>query len=179
MKGMVLQLLLVFFLASFCLGGYLALNRFLELPFRAANDALHEEGFPINLDFLIPAGTYIDKKMTVGEVVKVRYKAKTTTNEKILRSMSNLFPRRYRFLADLALFVFWSFLFMTFLRVFTFVGYGRALRMSLFLGACTYYFMPDFSPGKMDDAFFIGFALLIIVSRAFVHHRRKRTASNH
>lgn len=175
MKGTILQILLLALLASLCLGGYLALNRCLQLPFRTTNDALHEEGFPINLDFLIPAGTYIDEKMTIGEVIRIRYKTKATIDERILQNVSNLVPRRYRFLADLGLFLFWSFLFMTFLRVFTFAGYGRALRMSLFLGACTYYFMPDFSPGKMDDALFMAAALLIIFFRAFVHHRKMRS----
>ena len=53
------------------------------------------------------------------------------------------------------------------------MGYGRAFRGSLFLGGCAYYFMPDFSPGKGDDIFFVGVALLIIIIRAYLHHRKK------
>ena len=63
---------------------------------------------------------------------------------------------------------------MTFLRVFTFMGYGRALRGSLLLGGLTYYFMPDFLPGKVDDMFFIGSPLVIILLRVYIRRRKKR-----
>ncbi|MDB4444151.1 hypothetical protein N9174_02295 [bacterium] len=112
--------------------------------------------------------------MTIGEVIKVRSKQETTFYEKILKSLSTLIPGKYRYLADLVLFAFWSFLYMTFMRLFTFMGYGRSLRISLFLGACTYYFMPDFTVGKGDDFFFIGVALVIIILRTYIHRRRAK-----
>jgi len=63
---------------------------------------------------------------------------------------------------------------MTFFRVFTFMGYGRALRGSLLLGGVTYYFMPDFSPGRSDDIAFIGLSLLIILLPKYILRWKKR-----
>jgi len=170
----IFQVLLLLLLAAFCISGYFLTKHFLHLPFRSTNDSLHKKESPITLDFLIPSGTYIDEKMTIGEVIKVRSKQETTFYEKILKSLSTLIPGKYRYLADLVLFAFWSFLYMIFMRLFTFVGYGRSLRISLFLGACTYYFMPDFTVGKGDDFVFIGAALLIIILRTYIHRRKAK-----
>jgi membrane protein DedA with SNARE-associated domain len=63
---------------------------------------------------------------------------------------------------------------MTFFRIFTFMGYSRALRASLMLGGITYYFMPDFSPGKGDDILFIVVPLLIIALRIYLIWRKER-----
>lgn len=66
---------------------------------------------------------------------------------------------------------------MTFFRVFTFLGYGRALRASLLLGGVTYYFMPDLSVGSVDDALFLAIPVLLILLRlVFIRRRRKREA---
>ncbi len=174
MKKTIFQVILLLLFIAICLSGFFIGRHILNLPFRATNDALHKEESSFSLDFLIPGGTYIDEKMTIGEVLKLRTNKEKSLYEKILRATSELIPPRYRYLLDLLLFFFWSFLFMSFLRIFTFMGYGRALRGSLFLGACTYYFMPDFSPGKSDDIFFIGVALLIIFIRAYFHKKEKR-----
>jgi len=63
---------------------------------------------------------------------------------------------------------------MTFFRVFTFTGYGRSLRGSLVFGGITYYFMPDFSPGKGDDIVFIGLPVFIILLRAYIHRGKEK-----
>ncbi|MFC1822420.1 hypothetical protein ACFL9T_06905 [Thermodesulfobacteriota bacterium] len=176
MKRVIFQVLLLLLLAAFCIGGYFLTRHFLHLPFRSTNDSLHKNESPITLDFLIPGGTHIDEKMTIDEVIRVRFKQETTFYEKILESLSMLIPGKYLYLADLVLFVFWTFLYMTFMRIFTFMGYGRSLRISLFLGGCTYYFMPDFAIGKGDDFFFIGIALVIIILRVFIHRRKAKPA---
>jgi len=174
MVKLIFQILLLLLLAVFCISGYFMTKHFLNLPFRSTNDFLHKKESPITLDFMIPSGTHIDKKMTIDEVVKIRFKQETTFYDKILKSLSALIPGKYRYLADLLLFVFFSFLYMTFIRVFTFIGYGRSLRISLFLGASTYYFMPDFTVGKGDDFFFISVALLIIILRTYIKRRRAK-----
>ncbi|MGB5992448.1 MAG: hypothetical protein WBG61_09005, partial [Desulfobacterales bacterium] len=46
---------------------YTGFRKILSLPFRQTNDLLHEQGFPLTLDFLIPAGRYIDETITVKE----------------------------------------------------------------------------------------------------------------
>jgi hypothetical protein len=172
----ILQVLLLILLAALCISGYFLVDHFLNLPFRSTNDTFHKNESPITLDFLIPQGTHIDEKMTINEVIKIRFKKETTFYDRILTSLSDVIPGKYRLIADLVLFVFFSFLYMTFLRVFTFLGYGRSLRISLFLGACTYYFMPDFTAGKWDDSVFIGMALLIIILRTIIHHKRSKKA---
>jgi hypothetical protein len=174
MKRAILQLVLLIMLAFTCFGGYLLVRHVLALPFRATNDVLHKEESPVNLDFLIPAGVHIDKNMTIKEVLHIRFKKQTGTYERLMRSITEMVPRKYLYLGDALLFIFWTFLYLTFLRVFTFAGYGRALRVSLLLGACTYFFMPDFSPGETDDWVFVGGALLIMAARAFVSFRRTK-----
>ncbi|MBC8466266.1 MAG: hypothetical protein H8D55_00345 [Deltaproteobacteria bacterium] len=173
MKKAVFQLILVLVFISLCLGVFLLTKHILQLPFRATNDALHEEGAAMTLDFLIPGGTYLDEKATIGEVIKIGLEKTSSPFEKTLQSLSELIPPGYRYLGDLLLFFFWTLSFLTFFRVFTFMGYGRALRASLLLGGVTYYFMPDFSPGSREDILFVGFPLLIIFFRFYLIRRRK------
>ncbi|MCJ7682758.1 MAG: hypothetical protein MUO68_00525 [Desulfobacteraceae bacterium] len=177
MKKAIFQLILVLFFISLCLGGFLLAKHILQLSFRPTNDALHREGAAVTLDFLIPGGTYLDEKVTIDEVIKIGLKKTSSPFEKALQPLSELIPPGYRYLGDLLLFFFWTLSFLTFFRVFTFMGYGRALRVSLFLGGVTYYFMPDFSPGSGEDILFVGFPLLLIVFRFYLV-RRKRAKKN-
>ncbi|MBN1277124.1 MAG: hypothetical protein JXA35_06500 [Deltaproteobacteria bacterium] len=182
MKRTIFQILLLLILGIFFISGFMFVNHILNLPFGPANEALHRNGAAFTLDILIPAGVYIDNTMTIGDVIKIRTSRQASLSESLLRSVADLIPEQYRHIANLAVFIFWAFLFMTFLRVFTFTGYGRALRVSLLMGGLMYYFLPDFSPGRVDDAVFIGFALFIILLRAFIARRiknRKRLVARH
>ena len=174
MRRFTLQILLLVFLLALCLSGYLTARHVLKLPFRSTNDALHQRGSAFTLDFLIPANTYLDEKITIGEVIQIRFKKEKSFYEKILRAISDLIPPQYRLFADLILLFFWFFCFMTLLRIFTFMGYGRSLRTSLLLAGITYYFMPDFSPGRLDDSMFLVIPLLIIVLRICLLRRKVR-----
>ena len=174
MKRSIYQGILLILLASFCIIGFLLANHILQLPFRQTNDALHKNGSAINLDLLIPSGTYIDDTITIGDVIKTRTEKETSFYETLIKSIADLIPARYRHVANFIIFLFWVFLFMTFFRVFTFMGYGRALRGSLFLGGLVYFFMPDFSPEKIDDTVFIGTPLSIIILRAYISRRKKK-----
>jgi hypothetical protein len=174
MRRFTLQVVLLVLLACLCLGGYLTARRILKLPFRPTNDALHQTDSGFTLDFLIPAGIYLDERITIGEVIQIRFKREKSIYEKVVRAVSDLIPPRYRLVADLLLFCFWIFTFMALIRVFTFMGYARSIRASLLLGGITYYFMPDFSPGRLDDAAFLGLPLLIIALRICLLQRKKR-----
>jgi hypothetical protein len=158
-----------------CLSGFLVVKQILALPFRATNDALHKRESSVNLDFLIPAGTYLDENTTIGQVIRIRLKKQRTPFENAVRTFSDLIPPKYLYLANTVLFFFWSLFFLTGLRVLTFMGYGRALRASLLLGGLTYYFMPDFSPVRWDDFFFVGLPIFIIFLRAYIVRTRKRS----
>lgn len=171
MKNTIFQVVILLLFVSLCLSGFLLIKHILQLPFRSTNDALHKRGFAFNLDSLIPSGTYLDDKITIGEVVKLRINKERSFYERVLRGFSDLIPDRYRYVADLFLFFFWLLCFMTFFRVFTFMGYGTALRVSLLLGGVVYYFMPDFSPGRNDDIAVIGLPLFIILLRRFILRR--------
>jgi hypothetical protein len=168
------QIFLLVLLVSLCVSAVLVVRHILDLPFRSTNDALHDKDFFLKLDFMIPAGVHIDEKMKVGDVLKMRFRQKGSFYEKGLETMSGVIPPRYRYLSDLIVFMFWVFCFMTVMRVFTFVGYGRALRASLLLGGLTYYFMPDFSPGKWDDWVAVLFPLGIISFRFFLRRRKRK-----
>ena len=146
----------------------------MEIPFRTANDALHEKDAALTLDFLIPAGTHIDKKITIGEVLKIRLEGKRSPFEAAARALSDRIPPSYIWLGNLFLFFFWSFCILTLLRLFTFMGYGRVLRTSLLLGGVTYYFMPDFSPDGWEDTLFVLCPLLVILFRSYLIRRKKR-----
>ena len=172
-KRAISQGILILVLASLCLIVVFFVQHILRLPFRPTNDALHKEGAAMTLDFLIPGGTYLDDKATIGEVIKIRLKKTGGPFEKVLQPLSDLIPPRYRYLGDILLFFFWTLTFLTFFRVFTFMGYSRALRASLFLGGVTYYFMPDFSPGSGEDILFVGFPILIILYRFYLVQRKR------
>lgn len=172
-KRIVLQLVLLVVIAALCSGGFFFAKRILQIPFRSANDALHEKDAALNLDFLIPAGTYIDKKITIGEMLKIRLEKKSSPFEAVARALSEQIPAPYIWLGNLLIFFFWSFCALILLRIFTFMGYGRAFRTSLFLGGCTYYFMPDFSPYSREDVLFVTCPFLLILFRSFWIRRKK------
>lgn len=174
MNRKIFQFVPLFILLLMCLSGFLIARHILQLPFRSTNDALHEKKSALTLDFLIPGSFYIDDTITIGEVVKIRTKRVTPFYEKIIRPLTDLIPVKFQYMADLFLYFFWSFSYMTFFRVFSFMGYGRALRGSLFLGGGTYYFMPDFSPGRIDDVVLVGFPVIIILLRICILRWRKR-----
>jgi hypothetical protein len=174
MKKAIFQIIILVFLLFCCAGGYFIIKAFLDRPFRSTNDSLHQQDSSVTLDFLIPEGTYIDEKMTIGEVVALRYRKEESIYSRVLNAALQIVPAKYRYWAGLALFLFWSFLFMTFLRIFTFIRYGRALRVSLLFGGITYFFMPDFSIGRIDDGIFLGIPVIIIIAVMWFRKRKKK-----
>ena len=114
MKKFIPQIVLLALFLILFLSGCIIVKHILQLPFRATNDALHQNEAFINLDFLIPAGTHIDDQMTISEVLKIRVDKKASPFERMLHALSQLITPKYRYLANLLLFCFWSFLFMTF-----------------------------------------------------------------
>lgn len=145
----------------------------MQLPFRSTNDALHTESAPFTLDFLIPGGAYVDEKTTIGDVIRIKLKKSGRPFDTFLRVVSDQIPPCYRWLANALLFFFWTLCFLSFLRIFTFMGYGRVFRISLLFGGITYYFMPDFSPGLGDDGVFLLFPILIILIRFYLVQRNR------
>ncbi len=174
-KGL-LQLFLILAFLSLCWGGFSLVKSALDLPFRATNDALHKEGSVITLDSLIPGGTYIDEKTTIGQVVRIRFSNRSSGLQRVMDALLKQVPPQYRFAGNVALFLFWTLCYLTFLRVFTFLGYGRALRASLLFAGFTYYFMPDPMTGSLDDLFFLSVPILIIAIRFYLVRRKRRKA---
>jgi hypothetical protein len=174
MRRFTLQTVLLVLFISLCLGGYLTARHILKLPFRATNDALHQKDSSFTLDFLIPSGTYLDEKITIGEVIQIRLKKEKSIYRRVIGAISDLIPPQYRVVADLFLFFFWFFCFMVLIRIFTFMGYARSLRTSLLLAGIIYYFIPDFSPGRLDDGVFLGAPLLIVALRIYLVRRKER-----
>ncbi|MBU1183262.1 MAG: hypothetical protein ABIN18_29140 [Pseudomonadota bacterium] len=177
MKKTVAQITLLLLLVAFCIMAVLLVRHVLQLPFGPTNENLHKKGSAFTLDRFIPAGTYIDNSMTIQDVIAIRFKQETSLLKTAIRAIADLIPLRYRLLLDLMQFFFWTFLWMTFFRVFTFMGYGRALRISLLMGGIMYYFMPDLSPGKMDDAVFLSIPILIILILGYLSRKKKLQVS--
>jgi hypothetical protein len=150
---------------------YLISNKILSLEFRAANDALHRQEAPITLDFLIPGGTYIDEKMTIGEVIKIRLQKPRGKFDSFLRAFSKSIPRKYLLLGTMVLYLFWTFIFLVFFRIFTWIGYRMALSISFLAGSLVYFFMPDLMLGRIDDLVFIGWAVAFAVAARWYSRR--------
>jgi hypothetical protein len=143
------------------------------LPFRATNDALHKQEAPITLDFLIPGGTHIDDKMTIGQVIKIRLEKPKGRMNNFINEVSKHIPLRYRFLGTLALYLFWTFLFLVFFRIFTWMSYVLALSISFVAGSLVYFFMPDLVLGRIDDVGFLGWAIAF-AGASWWYAKRKR-----
>jgi hypothetical protein len=151
---------------------YLISHKILSMEFRAANDALHRQEAPITLDFLIPGGTYVDAKMTIGEVVKIRIQKPKKKFNSFLRKFSESIPAKYLLLGTMTLYLFWTFLFLVFLRIFTWISYSLALSISFFAGSLVYFFMPDLMFGRIDDVVFLGWAVAFTVACRWYSKRR-------
>jgi len=151
---------------------YLISHKILSMAFRAANDALHRQEAPITLDFLITGGTYVDAKMTIGEVVKIRIQKPKKKFNSFLRKFSESIPAKYLLLGTMTLYLFWTFLFLVFFRIFTWISYSLALSISFFAGSLVYFFMPDLMFGRIDDVVFLGWAVAFTVACRWYSKRR-------
>ena len=174
MQKTLFKVILILCLAVVCVSGGVVVKQILQLPFRSVNDALHEIDSPLTLDFIIPGGCHLGEKITIGEVLRLYFSRQSSLYESTLRTLAGLMPVRYQYLTNLFLFFLWTFLFLSFFRVFTFSRYGLALRLSLLLGGAVYFFMPDFSPGKIDDYVFVGGPFLIIAGRAYFNRKASK-----
>lgn len=141
---------------------YTGFRKILSLPFRQTNDLLHEQGFPLTLDFLIPAGLYINETITVKEILYSRLHKPSKGVHLFLSKVSESIPAKYRITATTVFYLFWTLLFLVFFRIFTWMRYTTALFISFLFGATVYFFMPDFIMGKIDDSIFLGWALTLI-----------------
>ena len=130
-----------------------------SMPFRATNDALHKQEAPITLDFLIPGGTHINDKMTIGQVIGIFLEKPKGRMHNFIKGVSENIPFKYRFLGTLGLYLFWTFLFLIFFRIFTWMRYALALIISFFAGSLVYFFMPDLVLGRIDDVGFLGWSI--------------------
>ncbi|HAY38684.1 MAG TPA: hypothetical protein DCY53_04665 [Desulfobacteraceae bacterium] len=156
---------------------YTGFRKILSLPFRQTNDLLHEQGFPLTLDFLIPAGLYIDETITVKEVLYHRLHKPGQKAHLFLSKITESIPVKYRIAATAVFYLFWTLLFLVFFRIFTWMRYTTALFISFLFGATVYFFMPDFIMGKIDDSIFLGWALTLLGLRWWTK-RRKQTVPN-
>lgn len=153
---------------------YTGFRKILSCPFRQTNDLLHERDFPITLDFLIPAGLYIDDKITVKEVLQYRFHKPHHRLNIFLLKVSESIPVKYRVTATTIYYLFWTLLFLVFFRIFTWMRYVTALFISFLLGGAVYFFMPDFVMGKIDDGIFLAWALMLLGLQWWTKRKRKK-----
>jgi hypothetical protein len=151
---------------------YFFSKRVLALSFRQTNDMLHQMDSPVTLDFLIPAGFYIDQKATIGDVVQTRFKRPKGRLASVLARISESIPARYRYIGTALLYCFWSFLFLIFCRLFTWMSYASALRTSFLCGAIVYFFMPDLVMGRIDDSAFLVWATVLLLLALWLRKRK-------
>jgi hypothetical protein len=151
---------------------YTGFRKILSLPFRQTNDLLHEQDFPLTLDFLIPAGLYIDETITVKEVLHYRLNKPSKRFHLFLSKVSESIPVKYRVTATTVFYLFWTLLFLVFFRIFTWMRYTTALFISFLFGATVYFFMPDFIMGNLDDSIFLGWALTLLGLRWWTKRKK-------
>ncbi len=174
LRGKILRVMVSFFCLFIGLGTiYIACQKALSLPFRTTNDTLHRQGSPIALDFLIPAGIHIEEKMTIGQVAPLRFQKPKNRLRSFVLEISESIPVRYRLLGTATLYLFWTFLFLIFFRIFTWMRYDTALGLGFLCGAVVYFFMPDLMIGRIDDAGFLVWSSAFLATRRW-HLKRKR-----
>ena len=174
LRGKVLWVMVSFLCLLTGLGTmYIAGQKALSLPFRATNDTLHGQGSPVTLDFLIPAGIHIDEKMTIGQVAPLRFQKQKNKLSSFALKICDSIPVRYRLLGTASLYLFWTFLFLVFFRIFTWMRYVTALGISFFCGAVVYFFMPDLMIGRIDDTSFLLWSSAFLAKMRW-HSKRKR-----
>ena len=157
---------------------YVVCREILSMPFRATNDNLHQRGAFITLDLLIPEGRHIDDKMTIGQVIRIRIERPKGRLNKFVSHLSESIPLKYRLFGTTVLYFFWTFLFLVFFRLFTWMRYVGALSFSFLAGALVYFFMPDLILGKLDDAIFWGWAIAFAVTIGWYRKRGKLKSSH-
>lgn len=150
---------------------YLGYQKIMSLSFRQTNNFLHAHGAPVTLDFLIPKGRHIDDKITVKEVLYQRFGQPYTKLNLFFSKASENMPLKVLVAETIVLYLFWTFLFLVFFRIFTWMRYASVWLISFLLGAGLYFFMPDFIHGRIDDGIFLGWAIALIGLRFLV--RRK------
>jgi len=157
-------------------GFYTGSRKILSCPFRQTNDLLHEQDFPVTLDFMIPAGLHIDDRITVKEVLKYRLHKPNQRFNLFLSRVSESIPVKYRITATTTYYLFWTLLFLVFFRIFTWMRYITALFISFLFGAAVYFFMPDLVMGKTDDGIFLAWALMLLSLQWWIKRKRKKNA---
>ena len=179
-RGKLLRIIGVLGIIAVLAGGvYVLADRALSLPFRAPHDLLHAKNAPVPLDVLIPAGVHIDQEMTIGQVISHRIQKPKGYLTRLVEKISQMLPVQYRILTTVLIYLFWTFLFLVFFRIFTWMHYGTALTVALVCGAVVYYFMPDAMLGRLDDwaALCGSGALFILVRYGFRRRKRQPAAS--
>jgi len=176
--GKILGIMVSFFCLFIGVGTiYIACHKALSLPFRATNDTLHRQGSPITLDFLIPAGIHIDEKMTIRQVVPLRFQKPKNRLRSFVLEISDSIPVRYRLVGTATLYLFWTFLFLVFFRIFTWMRYGTALGLSFLCGAVVYFFVPDLMIGRIDDIGFLVWSSAFLATMRWYSKRKRLKAS--
>jgi hypothetical protein len=165
----IIALIIIFIFVSGC---YVVSKQLLALPFRETNDLLHQQNAAFTLDFLIPGGTYIDEKMSIEEVIRLRFRTPSNKIDRVIEKISQAIPAKYRILGTGMLYLFWVMVSLSFFRIVTWMRYATALSAAFLAGAFMYYFMPDLMAGKMDDAAFAGWAVCFAT---LLKWRRKRS----
>jgi hypothetical protein len=153
---------------------YLFFDQLLSLPFRDTNDLLHRQESPVTLDILIPAGTYIDPKMSISEVIRLRFGNSGNRVATVLEKLSATIPARYRIIGTGILYLFWTTVSLVFFRIVTWMRYATALAAAFLSGAFLYYFMPDLVTGRIDDFSFTGWSILFALALRWIRKKHKR-----
>jgi hypothetical protein len=111
--------------------------------------------------------------MTIGQVIRIRFEKPKGRMNNFIKEISEHIPFKYRFLGTLGLYLFWTFLFLIFFRIFTWMRYVVALTISFFTGSLVYFFMPDLVLGRIDDVAFLGWAIAF-AGAGWWYAKRKR-----
>lgn len=173
-KGVLLVFSFFLLAVLLILAAVAGVNHALGQPFNAVNQALHARGASVNLDFLIPGRFYIDDQMTIGQVIAKNFEQKKGLWVRLFDATIGLIPRPWLIGFNVFIFFFFMMLFMIFFRLFTLMRYSRCLGLSLLCAGLIYFYLPDFNPGRADDAVALGGPVLVLLLGWGLSRRRKR-----
>jgi hypothetical protein len=113
--------------------------------------------------------------MTIRNVLRHRVQKPQTRIARLVEKISQILPVRYRILTTVILYGFWTFLFLVFFRIFTWMRYVTASVFAFLCGAVVYFFMPDMIMGRLDDTAVLFWSAAFMAVVRYGRRARKRS----
>lgn len=147
----------------------------LNLNFKKTHDFLAKHDLGWITETIYPHPKLVGPEFTIGQVISERWKTRLTWLEQAAVKVDEMIGLRMQIILRVVFWLWLCFVFMTFFRVFTFMGYTRSLRTALFMGALFYAMLPNPTRTTWDEYTFLSIGAGIILLRfIWVRSRRRK-----